>query len=217
MALSKVQIANMALAEVPASRISGLDEDSIEAGHVRVHYQPSLELLLEAHDWDFAIKRIVLAAVANDRPDEHGSAFQLPADVASPRRLVPSATAAGLVAPGVPSVRSAFSAGLDEMLTIYPYTIAAGKLYTDLDGATLEYVSNNVSESAFPALFARALGLELATRLVSPIKQDTKRQDYIRGMAEVARERAIADNMNRQPRQQYGFASEEARARALDY
>ena len=221
MAQSKVQIANMALAEVPAPRITSFEEEGAEAIAVRDHYQPALDMLLEAHDWDFVIRREALAQIVNDRPDEHAYCYAMPASVASPRRLVPAASGEGAspsVVAGLETVAYPRSLGgsLDEMVTLHPFTIADGRIYTDLESAILEYVAGDVSESAFTALFARALALELAGRIVGPIRQDFRRQAALQQMAEIARERAIADNMNRQPRQHFGFVADEALIRAME-
>lgn len=216
MALSKVEIGNMALGEVPAPFMTSLEDTTQEAIQVRNAYQPSLDLLLDAHDWDFAIKRETLAVVDNTRGDEWTYSYQLPADLISPRRIMPipgeqagnSTVVAGLQTVAYPSVFLG-SGGfqLDESVNLYPHAIAGGLLYTNLGDAMLEYTTNAVSEGSFTPLFARALSIEIASRIVFPLRQDTKRQDYLTGKAEVARERAIADDMNRQPRETYGFVS----------
>lgn len=216
MALSKVQIANMALAEVPAPRITSFDDGSNEANYVNEQYQPSLEVLLEAHDWDFAIRRVELAAlVTNPRTIDWAYGYELPVDVASPRKLIPTPSNSTITGYEMARAYEPWVAGLDDMSNLYQFEIAEAVLYTNLQSATLEYVTLDVDESEFPALFARALAFELASRLVMPIKQDTKRQDYVSRKAEIARERAIADNLNRQPRNTFGFIAETALARDL--
>jgi hypothetical protein len=213
-ALSKVQIGNMALAEVPAPRITSFADESNEAQYVNEHYQPAVELLLEAHDWDFAIRRVELAALStNDRQIDWAYGYTLPTDVASPRKIIPTITNSDVTGYEMAQTAAPWVSGLDDLSTIYPFEIASGVLYTNLTGATLEYVTLDVNESEFPALFARALAFELASRICMPLKQSDKRQDYLSRKAEVARERAIADNMNRQPRSTFGFISEAALSR----
>jgi len=51
----------------------------------------------------------------------------------------------------------------------------------------------------FPAMFARALALELASRLVMPLINKRERQGDLIKRAEVARDRAISDSRNRDP------------------
>lgn len=218
MALSKVEIGNMALAEVPAPFMTSFEDATQEAIQVKNAYQPSLEALLDLHDFDFAIKRISLGSITNARSDEWGQAFALPSDMISPRFLRPvnnSVSSGATVVAGLQTVAYpvALIQSLDEMVNLYPFTIAGGALFTNLGDAVLEYTTSDVSEADFPPLFARALSLEIASRVVFPLTQNSKRQDYLVGMAQVARERAIADDMNRRPRETYGFVSDETASR----
>lgn len=204
----------MALAEVPAPRITSFDDDSNEAQYVNENYDPALQVLLEAHDWDFAIRRVELAALdTNDREIDWTYAYALPVDVASPRKLIPTITNSPVTGYEMARAYEPWTNGLDDMLTLYRFEIANGQLYTGLQAATLEYVTLDVNESEFPALFARALAFELASRIVMPLRQSDKRQDYLSRKAEVARERAVADNLNREPRNNFGFIAETALAR----
>ncbi len=187
MALSKLQIWNMAIAELPDARLDTLDDVSIAGEACKDQYQPSIELLLEDHPYDFAIVRKPLALLSNDRANEWGYAYQLPADMAAPRYLLPYAA-------GEVVARPVYAWGRSGGV---PIRIAGGRLYTGQDAATLEYVTNAPSESVFTAKFARALALELASRIVMPVKKDQARQEKLVRMAEVARERAKADDMNR--------------------
>jgi hypothetical protein len=218
MALSKVEIGNLALAEVPAPFMTSFEDVTPEATQIRNAYQPSLEALLDLHDFDFAIKRISLAAITNARGDEWGFAYSLPSDLISPRFLRPvnsTTSAASTIVAGLQTVAYPVLAGfpVDEMVNLYPFVIADGTLYTNLSDAVLEYTSGAISEASFPPLFARALSIEIAARVVYPLTQNAKRQDYLVGMAQVARERAIADDMNRQPRETFGFFSDETISR----
>lgn len=192
MALSKLQIWNMALAELPEQRIDSLDDVNLASDFLNDQYQPAIEFLLEDHDYDFATIRAALAVVANDRPNEWQYAYRLPRDLARPLHLLPySGTDVGAV-PVYSWIGR--SRGLE---TATPFRIADGKLYCNIVGAVLEYATNTVAENQFTAKFARALALELAARVVMPIKKDAKRQGELIRMAEVARERAKADDMNR--------------------
>jgi len=192
MALSKLQIWNMALAELPEQRIDSLDDVNLASDFLNDQYQPAIEFLLEDHNYDFATLREALAQVANDRPNEWQYAYRLPRDLARPLNLLPfsgDGTADAAVYSWTGRNR-----GLE---TLTPYRIANGKLYCNMEGALLEYATNAVAENQFTAKFARALALELAARVVMPIKKDAKRQGELIRMAEVARERAKADDMNR--------------------
>ena len=193
MALSKLQIWNMALAELPEQRIDSLDDVNLASDFLNDQYQPAIEFLLEDHDYDFATRREALAQVTNDRPNEWQYAYRLPRNLARPLHLLPySGSDAANAVPVYSWIGRTRS-----LETRTPFRLADGKLYCNIEGAVLEYATNSVAESAFTAKFARALALELASRVVMPIKKDQKRQADLIRMAEVARERAKADDMNR--------------------
>ncbi|KMS62735.1 hypothetical protein [Sphingobium baderi] len=183
----------MALAELPEQRIDSLDDVNLASDFLNDQYQPAIEFLLEDHDYDFATRRVALALVPNNRPNEWQYAYRLPSDLARPLHLLPYSGA-----DTVSTVPVYSWIGRNRgMETITPFRIGGGKLYGNIDGAVLEYATNTVAENQFTAKFARALALELASRVVMPIKKDTKRQGELIRMAEVARERAKADDMNR--------------------
>ena len=197
----------MALAECPADRIDSLDERSIEAETCRDHYQPALEYLLEAHEWDFAIRRVPLAQVDNDRPSEWGYAYKAPTDMAAPRHVLP-----------FPENVSPFQGRHFGKLRSYEgallHKVAGGIVYASWSPAVLEYVTNDPSEAMFTAKFARALAYELAQRIVMPLKKDSRRQGELVQFAEVALERAKAEDMNRDPESVWDYVPEVDRARA---
>lgn len=204
MALDKLAICNEALAEIPADAISALDEESVEAEWAARRYPPALGYMLEIHDWKFPTKRAALAPITNDRPGEWSYAYALPGDVAAELRIFPEYLNA---APSsIPLLAGQFlapptTAFLEPFIRggAYPYLLSGGKLYTTLAQAWLEYIGDSPGEELFSAMFARAFALELASRLVMPIKKDPKRQAELIKMAEVARDRAIADMRNRDP------------------
>lgn len=223
MSLSVTQIYNMALGDCPADRIDAPDDGSFEAEACNTHYQPALELLLEDHDWDFAVIRSTLAELTNDRADEWGFAYALPSGMARPRYILPpasgSTTAAienGFDPEAVLLVTTASKYWMGRLAGYegaVDYRIADSKLYTSISGAVLEYVTNAPSEAVFTAKFARALGAELASRIVMPILKDRARQQELLKAAEIMRERAKAADMNRDPETTYDFISEVQAAR----
>lgn len=191
MASSKLQIWNMALAELPEARLDSLT-DGFASEVLEDQYQPALELLLEDHDYDFAIVRQALSQVVNDRANEWQYAYRLPSNLARPRHLLPFSgdTVTGSAVYSWTGDGRALEAKV-------PLRISGGKLYGNISGAVLEYVMKNPGEAVMTAKFTRAFALELAARAVMPIKKDSKRQGDLIRMAEVARERAKADDMNR--------------------
>lgn len=202
MALSRLQIKNLALDEVPADRIEDEDETSLAAEVTERHYQPALELLLEDHDWDFAIRRQTLALATNDRANEWTYAYALPSDMARPRHLLrygADETAGSMPAYPAAGVARIFHESL------IPFRIADGLIYTNRETAILEYVTNAPREADFTAKFARALATELAHRIVMPLTKDSRREQELIRKSEVYRERAKADEMNRDPERTRDF------------
>lgn len=195
MALSPLELKNMALDEVPAERIDAEDEVSLAAEACARSYQPALELLLEDYDWDFALRRQTLAVIDNDRGNEWAYAYRLPSDIARPRFVLPF---------GADEVPVSGSSPIYPVAGVYrgfegryPFVIANDALYSNRENGILEYVTNNPDVSKFTAKFARAFALELASRIVMPLLKSRERQGDLIKAAEVARERAKAEAMNR--------------------
>lgn len=212
MARSQISICNGALDELPAGTINSIDEDDVGARACKRRYQPVLEDLLGEHDYDAAIRRVALAETTNDRQGEWQYCYRLPESVASPRRVLPSYSAAYIsqaftILPG----QTAWTG-----LGFFPdnvgvrYRVANNRVYTDMPTAVLEYVTYDVDLAAFRPLFFRAFELELASRIVMPVLKDRGRQKELISMAEMARQRAMADDLNSSPERTFDFFSEEA-------
>jgi hypothetical protein len=168
---------NLALGELRAPPIIDIAEDSLEARECARFYPHCLRLLLERHDWSFTNRRATLAELAvNDRVSEWPHAFALPADCATPLRLV-APCAAGTV----------------------DFVVENRTLYTRLPDAVLEYAAGDVAESEMSALFVDALAYALAARLAVPIRDSREIKGQLLQQAEIALQRAVAEDRNRQP------------------
>jgi hypothetical protein len=213
MALDKIAICNEALADVPADAIADFSEDSQEAEWCARRYSPALAYLLELHNWKFPVHREALAEVTNDRDAEWAYAYAVPINVAAELRVLPSYTSAAASVPLLAGQVLAPTMAFYHPAQIhsYSYLLAGSTLYTNVQEAILEYIRDDPSEAVFPALFTRALSLELASRLVMPLKKDRVRQGDLIKMAELARDRAIADSRNRDPSEShYGIFMNES-------
>lgn len=212
MARSIVDICNEALGEVPAELISDIDDDSLmSARHCKRLLPNVISDCLEFHDYDFATWREALAQVVNDRAGEWLYAYALPSNIRSPKSILPTYAATGA------SVMGGLSVGtVGQFHDSIPYVIAGGKLYTNLENAVLEFTRDNIPVTEFTAMFARVVALTLASRLVMPLNPDRARQNDLIRMAEVAQDRAIADDANRNRDDSLDFVSERAMARGVD-
>ena len=203
---TKLGIWNEALAELPSAPVTTEDEESLERRECERFYDGCIAELLEIQDWGFNTGIEALAETTNTRGGIWLYAYALPADMATPRRILPGWL--------FEDDATADIAGLYEHLPPSLYLIEDGILYTNEEDARLEYGRNAIAEVEMPALFRRALALELASRLAMPIKKDRElKADLIR-QAEVAKDRAKADDENRHPRRFPTFVSEVGLARA---
>jgi hypothetical protein len=212
---SQLDICNLALAHLPAAPIASVSEDSLEARECRRFYPHVISDMLEGpHDWSFANRRVALAQLTNDRDKEWLYAYALPSNLGSPIRVIPDLTAAGFAVPiplpGEPYAETwATSGGYIET----PYIIDGSTLYSNTQGASLEFTVNDVAGINISQLALRAISLDLAARLAIPIKKDSERETKLLQAAELAWQRAIADDRNRQPENQDQYISESMAAR----
>lgn len=216
---SRLQIKNMALAELPDAPIASENEASLQARETNRFYEPCLKELLEAHEWGFANRRVALASIVNERDREWGYAYQLPSDLGTPIGIVPDWTSIiSGVTPGLSanSITSLYGDCPQILNSEYlkDYVIEGETLYTNLENVILEYGLSSVNENVMSALFQRALVLELASRIAMPLGKSRELKGDLIQAAEVAKARAMADNDNRYPRRHSeGYVSEVERAR----
>lgn len=214
--LSKLDICNRAIGRLPAKPIASIDENSLEARECRRFYPMVIADMLDGpHDWSFAIQRVRLAVLAtNDRDAEWAYAYQLPSNLGNTIRLLPDLTSLGLgipaPLPGEPYAETWVSAfaGLDA-----PFETAGQMLYANAIDATLEYTISDVVGVSVPQLAMTAVEIDLASRLAVPVKKDSAREKDLISQTEVAWQRAIADDMNRQPTLCSGYLPEAIAAR----
>jgi hypothetical protein len=192
-----ITICNLALGELRAPPIVDIDEHSIEARECARYYPQCLTVLLERHEWSFATKVAALAALTlNPRSGEWAYAYGLPADLATAKRLVPPVGAMAL--------------GGSQ-----PFIVEAGILFAQVAGAALEYSTNIIADAAMPAMFVDALAFALAARLAVPVRDSREARGQLLQQAEVAAQRAIADDRNRQPQHDMPFTDEVTAARLV--
>lgn len=184
----QISICNMALAEIVAAPIESLNERSLEARETGRYYNQALNSLLESHPWGFATRRATLAATINARPGEWAFSYAMPTDVARSIKVMSASRIAGVQ-----------GWWIDEALRGDDYAIEDAILYSHLSDPVLAFTTTGITAAAFPAKFVDAFALELASRIVMPIKKSREMKSDLLKQAEVAKQRAMADDMNRQP------------------
>jgi hypothetical protein len=197
-AIDKIGLCNMALGQVPAPAITSFEEKSVEAEWSARLYSPTLAYMLDRHDWKFPIARIVLAVVDNDRSGEWSFAYAIPEECVTELRIIPPYDDSGVSIPLLAGqALSPWFVTALSVPAIYRYLVAGSKLYSNIENATLEYITGDLNESVFRPLFIDAFVKQLASVLVMPVKQDRARQGDLIKMAELAIDRAICDEINR--------------------
>ncbi|WP_341896454.1 hypothetical protein [Sphingobium sp. YR657] len=206
---TQVGICNEALSEIAADPINSIDEKSSSAFYCKMHYDSVLAELLTWTDWDWAIRRTTLAAQPNDRKGEWLYRYARPADMADAIRVLPSVDQQ---VQNLPTVGPYSFPGWDALGRL-PYAAASGSIYTNVPTAIMEYQVNAVDVAVIDTLAARAASMELASRLAMPLKKSRALKGDMVKLAEAARQRAIAESENRQPRRQVDYISEVEYAR----
>jgi hypothetical protein len=207
--MASIAVCNIALSEVRANPIVTMEGGSPEADACALHYNDCFETLIESHEWGFAKKRVALALLAvNDRSQEWLYAYEAPADVAVMGGVVyPSTTPpVGVYYPWPYNYpRPPFY--------LSDFVFDGTTIYTNVENAVLEYSSTAASEGLWPAMFRRALALELASRLAITLLDDRAKKGDLIQQAEIARQRAVADDFNRFPRRDAPVVDDVARVR----
>ena len=194
--MASISVCNQALAEIRAPTITSIDDGSPEADACARHYDDCLNTLLECHEWSFAKKRVSLASLAlNDRSDEWLYAYAVPSDMATPGTIIYD-----LVTPPVGVFYPWPYDFPRPPFAITDFVFDGTTIYTNVASAVWEYSSNAPDEGLWPAMFRRALVYDLASRLAITILNDRAMKGDLIKQHEVAKARAMADDLNRYPR-----------------
>ncbi len=168
-AVSKVQIGNFALAHVGTrSTIESFTENSTEAPLVALWYDYCRVEALEAFDWSFARRRLVLATIAIGIAEDRWTyRYQYPSDCVAFRKIA-----------GEDTTRS------DDAADPFPYAIemtddqSAKSILTDVESAVGVYTFDQEITSFFSAHFVNTLSRLLAHRIAPSL---TGKQSIIDG------------------------------------
>jgi len=148
MAVSKTQIANLALSHLDSEDvIENIDtEQSTEAKVARLWYDPARRQALAEYDFHFSRKRLILATHNEDPPSDWAFRYQFPADAVQERFIE---NPAGRTKPPIPMIVEQAVDGTRSILT-------------DQDEACLVYSRDEEDVTFFPPHFDLALSYLLA-------------------------------------------------------
>ena len=158
---SAVTICNLALAHLgDSATVASIDppEGSAQAEHCARFYPVALNLLLEAHPWNFASKRVKPALLAHQSSVWRYS-YALPQDALSVIALLPQGATDDYEAYGV-------RVPVEHQLEQVDGTTV---ILTDLPDAELRYLSRATDPGRYPAAFVEALAWKLAALLAGPL------------------------------------------------
>lgn len=151
--LSQVRVANLALQKLGAAEIVSMDEDTRERRAISRCYTMLRDRELRAHNWNFSIKRAVLAPSSVAPLFEFAKAFPLPADCLRP----------------LPPAR-------DVDWTIEYHEGSKHILTNEGTVIYLRYVSRVTDETQFDPLFADMLACKIAWHCCEEITQSNQKK-----------------------------------------
>ncbi len=157
---SKMDIINLALANLSREPVQSLAEPNPEAFQLRVHWDTALSSVLRDHPWGFAMRRKPLAALA-ESPIGFAYAYVYPEDCIQARRIFPLYASGSRCA----RIASPFEIGRSQN----------GKykaILTDLPDAALEYTTSQVPCEEFDPQFVVALAWRLAAEISLALHAD---------------------------------------------
>ena len=160
MTYTKIDLCSRALVKLGAQTISSFDEATAEAKVCAQLYEPTVESLLAAYPWRFALVKTELARLVMTPTADYQYAYQLPNDCVR--------------------VLSAGNGGKSQGVE---YKIVHRTLQTNADKVVISYIARP-EEDTFPPFFSNALIAKLAAELCLPLTESTSRTDYMYQRAE---------------------------------
>ena len=177
MATSDVDICNRALSRLGTrATISALDENSTEARTVSIWYAATRDTLLRAHDWNFARRRVILAA-QGAAPTGWTFRYALPTDCIRLLRIT--------VANSADSARFEVAGDSTSRFVL-----------CDEPSAEAVYTARVDDPNLYDAGFSSALVDQLAAHIAYPITQKTETAVRLAQLARAALGEAMAADVN---------------------
>lgn len=198
-----VTACNEALALIKKGQITALTETSVEAKYCLLFSGPLLEEIADWYAWPQLIKRSTLAGTTNDRPAEWKYAYAVPADFGEPiaiRRVQDNLDYGPLVS--IPYTAP------EQDRDPLAFIVEGGKVYSNVEDATLVYSNSQIDISDFTPMMRRAFVDEMAARLAEPVaKLSTNKVTRLEEKAMMSKLNAIADAQNKNPSEQPHFTT----------
>ncbi len=163
---SQTDLLNDALGQIGATRISAIDDGSINANHCQVFFPPLRDGLMRAHHWNFLITRVQLSLDVAVPVSEFAYAYTLPSEclkVLDYSGSAPSASTSMVAWPnGFPRYTPLFK-------------IEGRKLLSNDGQAYIVYLRRETNPDLWDAMFYQTVVTFLAAKLAMAIPKDAQR------------------------------------------
>lgn len=198
MAVSAVSISNMALSLIgnKSFLITSLSEASEPARQCLLWYEPIRDATLQAHPWNFAIRRAELAQISDTPAYGYAYAYALPDDYL---KVVQTDVA---------------EEGMDENYRVEGLLGSTTRvLLSDEGEVSIEYIAKITDPNAFSPTFVQALVTHLASVICTPLTDSQSRAKELKeAYKEIVREARSVDAQEGTPRGIYADTWLNARA-----
>jgi len=153
MLTSEVQVCNNALVEIGAQRIAALSDTNERARVCNEQYAKVRNELLYSHPWNFATKRVQLAATVNTPVYDWSTEFSLPSDCL---RVLDT-----------------------DLYKDQDYQIEGRFLYANTDAIKIKYIAEITDVTKFTPGFGEVLALKLAANIAYALTQSTTLKEQL--------------------------------------
>lgn len=167
---TETQLLNDALSQIGATRISNIDDESVNANHCLAFYGPLRDAYLRRHHWNFAYKRAQLAQNLTAPVSGYAYSYRLPPDSLK----VTEYGGANPVSPSV--ILTQWS--LYGRPGLCPFKIESGNLVSNDGVAYIAYIWRNTNPATWDPLFYQAVATGLASKLAGAIPKDIKTASF---------------------------------------
>ena len=170
--ISEVAICNQGLGWLGASLITSFDDTTKEANLCQANYDYLRDVVLEAADWSFALKRVQLSQAGDaDKVIGYGQAYQVPSDCL---RVIQA------------SPNTDFDT-TDPVLWEYEDR----KVLTDEGTIYIKYVARIEDPVRYSPGFVNALAYRIASELAIPITRSRALQEQMFTLYEMRKDEAM--------------------------
>lgn len=154
MAVSVTSICNKALSRLGANFIIDIDSETTEAQLCKANYDLTRDVVLEEHQWTFAIRRYELPKVAGtDVTNQYANKYLLPTEVIN--------------------VIRAGSEKDDRRPNPDNFRVENGHIVSDAEKMYVKAVIRITDPQQYSPMFIQALAIRLASELAWPVVQNT--------------------------------------------